>query len=420
MKLNRKYTCLIQESGSKICQIYSLTHAKNDKLRMGCWPMTSDQILCIFCSLHIINFFIYPFQVKYKRCPVQPSLGSVCPVSTARYIADAPAFASLQDRILSWAAVVQWTAKLASPGTKLPLLCFKELQYVQGSEPGMGRKLGEGAFGKVFLAWCALRGKYVAVKMYKRYGQASCGRIRKIFEEALFYHEVRDTDAAPQLIGMCAFDRQDALNQDFYPLGIVMEFIGDTATLNPTDLVEICDAIYKPQCKPELVLSKRQCVSLLIDIIKKLRSLHKMNVIVNDIKLDNILIQRSGNHFTPYFIDFSNAKLGAKRNLRVDLNGRTVDKYLEDHRQIAPEWPLQGRVHRPSDVFAMGLLFLQMGNVWDLPHLIQLGTRCRTYQPERRPTLYQLFGELVNMFKSLKHGTQFVSNLTDVSYNYGY
>ena len=339
-------------------------------------------------------------------CPLQPNLGNICPIGTTRYIADAPAFASLQDRLILSASVTQWTHKLCTPNsnTRLPLLCFRELEHLHQPDNN-GKLLGEGAFGKVFLAWCSTRGTYVAVKMYKRYGQPSPSRVRKIFEEALFYKEVERTDAAPQLVGLCALDRQQCQQHDYYPVGIVMEFIGDTATLGSTDLLNLCEAMYEPSKNPELRLSKRQCISLLIEVTKKLRSLHKINVIVNDIKLDNILIHRVHDRFIPYFIDFSHATLGSKINLKVEMNGRTVNKYLQDHKQIAPEWPLQGRVHRPTDVYAMGLMFMQIGQIWEIQELMQIGTMCRTYEPEHRPSPCQIICQLVEVHKKLSYSS---------------
>ena len=333
--------------------------------------------------------------------PLQPNLGSVCPVSTTRFIIGAPAFASLQDRIVMSNSVIQWTHKLCRPNsnTRLPLLCFKELEHIQLPH-NHGKLLGEGAFGKVFLAWCNITGTYVAVKMYKRYGQPSPSRVRKIFEEALFYKEVERTDSAPQLVGLCALDSRQCQDHDYYPIGIVMEFIGNAATLDSTDLLNLCEAMYDTDKNPDLKMSKRQCLGLLIDICKKLRTLHKYNVIVNDIKLDNILIHREQDTFIPYFIDFSHAALGIKANMKVETNDETIKKYMKDHKHIAPEWFLHGKVHRPSDVYAMGLVFLQMGQIWEIPDLMHLGTLCRSYESDKRPNLRQIFYQLIELYNN--------------------
>ena len=179
-----------------------------------------------------------------------------------------------------------------------------------------------------------------------------------------------------------------------------MEFIGDAATLDSTDLLNLCEAMYDTDKNPDLKMSKRQCLALLIDISKKLRTLHKYNVIVNDIKLDNILIHREQDTFIPYFIDFSHAALGIRANQKVETNDETIKKYMKDHKHVAPEWFLHGRVHRPSDVYAMGLVFLQMGQIWEIPDLMHLGTLCRSYESDKRPNLRQIFYQLIEMYNN--------------------
>lgn len=113
-----------------------------------------------------------------------------------------------------------------------------------------------------------------------------------------------------------------------------------------------------------------------------LASLHASNIIVADIKPDNILL-RGGN--APVFIDF-----GASRLIHEPL-GPTL---LLTPAYAAPE-QLAGQLPTfTSDVYALAMVLEEWAEGWRPKRFVSLMNRCKAQNPDERPTALELAREL--------------------------
>ena len=126
-------------------------------------------------------------------------------------------------------------------------------------------------------------------------------------------------------------------------------------------------------------------------MIDGLWKIHKLGVILNDVKLDNILLANDDEGgWYPYFLDFGMAKESNYRmEYKFDNTSDGKKHFLDTFYQVAPEVLKTGRCTTASDVYSFGWILLYVGHWLDIYWLVTLGNSCLMPQ-ELRPTTEEL------------------------------
>lgn len=194
-------------------------------------------------------------------------------------------------------------------------------------------KLGEGGFGVVWKAENPdLPGKLVAIKF-----PSSERAARSLRVEATAQHRLQH----PRIV------KTLSLNLKHDPPYVVLEFI-DGRSL-------------RHHLKSGRQLAERELLRIASDILEGCAYAHGKNVIHGDISPSNVLIDMSGRaHLT----DFGLSQDLSSANETLSISRSTSQGSVQGHqgtlRYVAPELRDGGRKSKSSDVFALGLLLLEM------------------------------------------------------------
>ena len=168
-------------------------------------------------------------------------------------------------------------------------------------------------------------------------------------------------------------------------LGIVSECVGDGLTLHKL-----------LQQKPELPI--QQWILICRRLAASLEFFHQKEVLYNDFKEDNVLIQRVGKTLEPVLCDFGHA------SYKSDVKFILSEKEQITHKYLAPEVLSGGSTSRMSDVYSLGriLTHIMEASQFYLCNLDFLLKDCTQVDACARPTAQQIvhrIDELLNMLK---------------------
>jgi hypothetical protein len=138
---------------------------------------------------------------------------------------------------------------------------------------GMNRLLGKGNFGIVRLASHKLSGEYVAIKMYDKSKFRSDRKMMRQLREECDYMHLMNHPNVTRLFETFSTQRR---------LYMVMEYVPGGS------LIQHMRTEYSGKAMPE-----REAWRLFLPLFKGLEHIHQHNVIHRDIKLDNILLDKS-------------------------------------------------------------------------------------------------------------------------------
>ena len=161
--------------------------------------------------------------------------------------------------------------------------------------------------------------------------------------------------------------------------------------------VTVHSALYKkPITEATVDVWKR----ILYDLISAVKYLHNINILHNDIKNNNILVEkRSTGQIRGVLIDFGKGCMinDAKQYNIGDDNKRRQHKRTYPH--IAPDL-IDGHCRQSpsSDVFSVGRVIAAINTKIGIPALISLSTQCNEYNCTKRPTIDDLKTFLFNLF----------------------
>ena len=204
------------------------------------------------------------------------------------------------------------------------------LQAVQELDPSLliktdDRPIGSGTFGNVFLA--KYRGMETVVKEMKKRDESRKESERcklEVLHEAKMLRSLGDHPNLPFLFGVLT-ERE--------PYAIVIQFLGtgkETLTLQ--------------RVVRKRMLDKKSTANVFKEIAETLEHIHSRGIVHNDLKSNNVIIQRkNGGSFQPIIIDF-----GKSEEIRKLKAYRRKGDYL------APE-VREGKKQSPaSDIFSLG------------------------------------------------------------------
>jgi len=184
----------------------------------------------------------------------------------------------------------------------------------------LGRKLGEGNFGAVYVAKSAVDEKQVAVKVQHATPENAANRLR----------ELKSMKIADNMFITRYIDSYLASNK----LYIVMEFV-DGMTLR--------DLAYRFQLRYETI------AAIIASILKALSHIHQRNLMHRDVKGDNILVGKNGE---VKLADFGLAM----------LEGTPVQSAQGSPPYMAPEALTSGNYNVKVDIWSLGMTLLQTLN----------------------------------------------------------
>jgi hypothetical protein len=186
------------------------------------------------------------------------------------------------------------------------------------------RRIGQGNFGDVHLAFDGLRGRFVAIKTLRQDGGPALDELRREFRT---------------LRGVTHPNLVELLELHFEPLhaSLVMEFV---------DGVTIVEHANAASAAHRLEVTK-QAIRQLID---GLDTIHRAGVLHRDVKPSNVMVERSGR---VVLLDFGLAKhLDSQRSSDAYLCGTLA--------YMSPEQTLGKRLDPATDLYSLGTVAFEM------------------------------------------------------------
>ena len=242
-------------------------------------------------------------------------------------------------------------------------------------------KLGEGTYGVVMLGTLLLTGETVAIKLPKQ----RTAMVSQVICESLLMSKVKNTGSISELKGLCALENSTTYLQ----VAMVTQFIGDPITHVTSDYrTFLKKEEERLKNKEKSMLSRIEWLFLLWKMAENLSAIHREQVVVNDIKSDNIMVKRENGKWTTKFIDLGIAGIQYIDSQKPPLtNPFEIAAYMLEHPHIAPEWVIHSRVTTQSDVYSLGRILRVTGNSLSPLRLgiIDLADRCQDVIPQNRP-----------------------------------
>ena len=153
--------------------------------------------------------------------------------------------------------------------------------------------------------------------------------------------------------------------------------------------------------KVNLELASAQWKTVVLGIITGLKYIHEKSILHNDIKEDNILLDKCHDStIRPVIVDFGKACLEG-RGKRYNLTQEEIQLYKSKHPHIAPDLLTGVRTQdKMSDVFSFGrLISILCKEVISIPVLISLMSECTRFSATERPKTNELYTFLSNLLK---------------------
>ena len=238
--------------------------------------------------------------------------------------------------------------------------------------------LGQGVFGKCYIGFVG------PIK--------ACIKILRISNTDSFYKEVNILSSLCHpnvcyLFGICEQARHHI---------IVLSFHGvDSQSCS-------LHSVLLSRKKTNLELSSVQWKTVVLGIITGLKYIHEKSILHNDIKEDNVLLEKCHDSvIKSVLIDFGKACL-ERSGRRYNLTQEEIESYKSKHPHIAPDL-ITGvcTQDKMSDVFSFGRLILILCDkkVISLPVLTPLMSECTNFSATEKPKTNDLYTFLSNLLK---------------------
>lgn len=232
--------------------------------------------------------------------------------------------------------------------------------------------LGSGTFGTCHLAH--YRGIFVAVKEFKSRRSSPDKEVKcEVLNEARMINHLGDHRGLPLLFGVITKSK---------PFRLVTQFHGDKIQSL---------TLYKAMKRLEL--DKPCWLRILRGIIEALSHVHSKDILHNDLKSNNVLLEKRGKDCNPVIIDFGKARFISNPKALMSLSASAQELYWHSYPHIAPEIVRgEGRQSVQSDVFSVGRIALAILSL--LPTATALSLKAAKQaildNPAKRPSLEEL------------------------------
>ncbi|XP_046580305.1 uncharacterized protein LOC124287862 [Haliotis rubra] len=239
---------------------------------------------------------------------------------------------------------------------KIPTLPSDIVDYKLESDGLTEIIIGTGSFGKVYAATLTVspgQSRDVVVKEHfsNRTTQES------IANEAKITMYLESTGCVPICYGLLS-DEEDGYN-------IVMEYVGTGLTLYDV----LCDSR----------VTGLHWLNIVCQITSGLNKIHKKDVLINDLKSDNILVDMSGTLPLVKFCDMGSASYKSGVTYRGDMKNCV---------HLAPEACAHAETTAACDIFSLGRVLKKIHGVSHISTLLTVSDMCMAEDPAVRPTLW--------------------------------
>ena len=187
--------------------------------------------------------------------------------------------------------------------------------------------IGQGAFGKVLLGFSILTGRKVAIKAIDRSHLENEYSRRKIFREVYILKKLKSRFVV-KILEVFETDENFLIVMEYVPGGDLLNYL-----------------------KLHGRMSEDKCKKIFYQVVLGVNTIHKHGILHRDIKLDNILLDKSLNYIK--ICDFGVSKLVHKGEIITDQCGTPA--------YLAPEIVLdKGYEGFWSDIWSLGVLLYCM------------------------------------------------------------
>ncbi|XP_013401651.1 uncharacterized protein LOC106167409 [Lingula anatina] len=240
-------------------------------------------------------------------------------------------------------------------------------------------EVGKGTFAYVYLAHLKASDggdkKRVVVKVLKK------PRVKQIIHELRMYEYINRSDLFPVTYGMAKVTVKEKVQW-----GLVQEYYGNGLTM--------WDLLYK-----KVYFDAQSWLAICLKMAEGLKAFHDKDVIFNDFKTDNILIQRLGkDHYgNPVLVDVGHTSY--KQGFEY---AESTDEERESMKYLSPEAHDGVATTVASDVFSLGYALYEVYDYAQLFVLKDLAEECMESAPEDRPSMDYVIDQLKVLLSMVK------------------
>lgn len=233
---------------------------------------------------------------------------------------------------------------------------------------------GSGSYGQCYRA--RYRGIDVVVKkmIHKDTEEDKRRAKRELIHEAEVIAAIGDHERLPLMVGVVT-------SQD--PLCLVIQFHG----VNDTGI-----NLY--QAANTNTITSSECLDIFVEICSALKHVHSKGLLHNDIKANNVVLERNSESdgYTPILIDFGKSTKAAANFPLVASRKRTHD---HGKSYLAPEVLKYRQYSSSSDIYSMGRMLKGLSKILGFYHSVRIVVKNATMEnPSDRTELDQLVIEI--------------------------
>ena len=267
-------------------------------------------------------------------------------------------------------------------------------EYISNDQ-GNPRLLGYGSYGDVYLARERKSKEMVAMKMFRR----SDTSMKTVFREAAYACVLARQECAPKFYGLVKVNA----SKYYQPLALAVEFIGCKKE-SPCDLTRLMTTPYTGNSEGgfENHLTSHQWIRLLLQLAKEIHKCHKANIVLIDLKEDNILVRDPESNAMPLLADFGLAVHNCRRIPNFGRGQLDKPDSFWDFPHYAPELCDTNEVSPAADIYSFGCILARVGGVvlgGRVPSLNYLAADCTARDPAERPDGLEVIERLKQLDK---------------------
>jgi hypothetical protein len=230
--------------------------------------------------------------------------------------------------------------------------------------------IGEGTFGLCY------RATYGSIKVAVK--EIKCAELHEgITREAQILQSLRHPNL-PFLLGIC-FEKTPFLIVCTYH-SVDQEVTSEATTIYNALWENIVGSNLRPHW-----------LAILHDLSKAISYVHKQDIIHNDIKTNNAVVEKHGENYSAVLIDFGKATVADSGRVYPEFDENEREKYKRKYPYLAPELKSGGgRETSCSDVYSFGYLMKYVSHTVNDRELSKLYHECKNISPDDRPKMFEV------------------------------